>query len=51
MNDSQEDLFYYGEAGILPGDPTLAEIKKTCEEIRKKNEREFLSMNQKKQVW
>ena len=47
MTDSLNELFDYGENGILPGDPTLAEIKERCEEIKKKNEREFLSMNKK----
>lgn len=47
MSDSPEDLFYYGEESMLPGDPTLAEIKERCKEIRRKNEREFLSMNKK----
>ena len=47
MSDGLTELFDYGESEILPGDPTLAEIKERCKEIRRKNEREFLSMNKK----
>ena len=47
MKSENDELFYYGEKGILPGDPTLAEIKERCVEIQKKNEKKFLSMNPK----
>ena len=47
MKSEEDELFYYGEKDIRPGDPTLAEIKETCDEIREINKRKFLSMNQK----
>ena len=45
MSEGLGELFYYGEADIQEGDPTLAEIQAECANIRKRNKEEFRNTN------